>query len=84
MKKLLTSPCSCNAQRSAKFTERSFNSSGRITNPPPISVSTESISTTPCAPYSDDAVINESIDGKKVSATTEMYPPWPYTAFADN
>ena len=38
----------------------------------------------PCALYSDDAVISESIDGKKVSATTEMYPPWPYTAFADS
>ena len=35
MKKLLTFPCSCNAQRSAKFTERSFNSFGRITQPSP-------------------------------------------------
>ena len=75
MKKLLTSPCNYSAQRSARFTERSFNSSGRITSPPPMSVFTDSISTTPCAPYSDDAMINESIDGKNVSATTEMYPP---------
>ena len=29
-------------------------------------------------------MISESIDGKKVSATTEMYLPWPYTAFADS
>ena len=79
MKKLLKSPCNCNAQRSAKFTERSFNSSGRIINPQPMSVSTTS-----CAPYTDEAVISESTDGKKVSATTEMYPPWPYTAFADS
>ena len=50
MKKLLTYPCKCSAQRSARFTVLPFNSSGRITNPPPMSVSTESTSTTPCAP----------------------------------
>ena len=69
-KKLLTSPCNRNAQRSAKFTDLSSNCSGNTTNPLPMSVSTVSISTTPCAPYSDDAVINESFDGKYVFAAT--------------
>ena len=69
-KKLLTSPFNDNVHRSARFTEPSFNRSGNTTNPLPMSVSTVSISTTPCAPYSDDAVINESIDGKYVFAAT--------------
>ena len=74
-KKLLTSPAKRKAHRSARLMFLLTNVCGKTTRPLPTSVSGVRISTVPCTPNSDEAVMLVSIDGRNPSAVIRMYPP---------